>query len=108
MEKKVREYTGTPYSTIVVPDVTTDNEPCFVAYHPELEGCMSHGGTPEEALHNLREVTELYISMLQEKGLEIPSPQGMEVTWDVVGPPREPEIETYSWPSIAPPSFVSV
>ena len=108
MENKIREYIGAPYSTIVVPDVTTDNEPCFMAYHPELEGCMSHGSTPEEALQNLREVTELYISMLQEMGLEIPSPQGMEVTWEVVGPAGEPEIETYSWPSIAPPSFVAV
>jgi predicted RNase H-like HicB family nuclease len=79
-----------------------------VAYHPELEGCMSHGSTPEEALQNLREVTDLYISMLQEKGLEIPSPQGVEITWDVVGPSREPVVETYSWPSIAPASFVSV
>ena len=108
MENKIREYTGIPYSTVVVPDVTTENEPCFVAYHPELEGCMSHCSTPEEALHNLREVTELYISMLQERGLEIPSPQGMGVTWDVVGPLGESEIETYNWPSITPPSFVSV
>jgi len=108
MENKVRKDTGIPYSTIVVPDVTTDNEPCFVAYHPELEGCMSHGSTPEEALDNLREVTELYISVLQERGLETPSPQGVEITWDVIGPSREPEVETYSWPSIAPPSFVPV
>ena len=93
MEHKVREDTGKRYSTAVVPDVTTDNQPCFMAYHPELEGCMSHGSTPEEALQNLREVTELYISMLQEKGLEIPSPQGVEITWDVVGPCREPDVK---------------
>jgi len=107
MESKVKKDTGVPYSTIVVPDVTTDNELCFMAYHPELEGCMSHGSTPEEAVYNLREVTELYISVLQEKGLEIPSPQGIEVTWNVIVPSREPEIENYSWPSIAPPSFVT-
>jgi len=107
MGNKVREDTGTLYSTIVVPDVTTDNESCFMAYHPELEGCMSHGSTPEEAIHNLREVTELYISMLQDKGLEMPPPQGIEVTWDVVWPPRESEIETY-WTSIAPLNFIPV
>ena len=93
MENKTREDTGIPYSTVVVPDVTTDNEPCFVAYHPVLEGCLRHGSTPQEALRNLREVTELYISMLQEKGLEIPSPQGVEITWDVVGPSREPDVK---------------
>jgi predicted RNase H-like HicB family nuclease len=108
MENKVREDGGTPYSTVVVPDQTTDDEPCFMACHPELEGCMSHGSTPEEALHNLREVTDLYLSVLREKGLEIPSPRGVEITWNVVVPSGEPEVETYSWPSIAPPSFVSV
>jgi len=96
MENKTREDKGVAYSTVVVPDVTTDDEPCFMAYHPELEGCMSHGGTPEEALNNLREVTELYISMLQERGLQIPSPQGVRITWDVVWPWREPEVEIYS------------
>lgn len=108
MENRIREYADTPYSTIVVPDVTTDNEPCFMAYHLELEGCMSHGSTPGEALQNLREVRELYISMLHEKGLEIPSPRGMEITWDVIEPLREPEVETHIWPSITPLSFVSV
>jgi hypothetical protein len=39
---------------------------------------MSHGATPTEALQNLREVTELYISVLKEKGLEIPPPRGLE------------------------------
>ena len=106
MENKVREETGIPYSTIVVPDVTTDNEPCFMANHPELEGCMSHGSTPEEALNNLREVTQLYLSMLQEKGLEIPSPRGIEVTWEVVMPSGESETEV-PWPSVAPLSFVA-
>ena len=108
MENKARQDTGISYSTVVVPDVTTDDEPCFVAYHPELEGCMSHGSTPEEALQNLREVRELYISMLREKGLETPSPQGVAVTWDVTGPPTEPEVETHSWPSIAPLTSVPV
>ena len=87
-KNRVKEYLGLPYSIFVVPDVTTDNEPCYMAYHPELEGCMSHGNTPEEALHNLGEVTELYISVLLDKGLQIPLPQGMVLTWDVASPTR--------------------
>ena len=86
MKDQVKEYLSLPYSTVVVPDVTTDNEPCYVAYHPELEGCMSHGSTPEEALHNLMEVAELYISALLDKGLEIPIPCGIGInrhTWEV-------------------------
>ena len=94
MEDRVKEYLGLSYSTFVVPDVTTDNEPCYLAYHPELEGCMSHGDTPEEALRNLQEVTELYISALLDKDLEVPIPQGLEkgleiTWWNVVSPVSE-------------------
>lgn len=83
MKKGVKEYLGLPYSTFVVPDVTTNAEPCYMAYHPELEGCMSHGDTLEEALHNLAEVTELYIYALLDEGLEIPLPQGIRIAWGI-------------------------
>ena len=110
MKDKVKEYIELPYSTFVVPDVTTHNEPCYVAYHPELEGCMSHGDTREEALHNLREVTQVYISTLLERGLEVPHPyaidKGLDVTWDVVSPTSSVEVDTYISPSVAPPVFV--
>ena len=108
MRNKVKEYLDLSYSTLVVPDVTTDNDSCYVAYHPELEGCMSHGDTLEEALHNLRKVTELYISVLLDKGLEIPHPQGTQVTWHIVSLASEEEADTYISPSITPPIFSSV
>ena len=41
------------YSLHVVPDETTDGEPCYLASHPELQGCMSHGRTINEAVANL-------------------------------------------------------
>ena len=108
MKNRIKDYLGLPYSTSVVPDVTTDNEPCYVAYHPELEGCMSHGSTPEEALRNLGEVTELYISALLDKGLEIPLPQGRKIIWDIVSLTSEVGVDTYISPSITPPVFVPV
>lgn len=108
MKNKIKEYLGLPYSTFTVPDMTTANEPCYVAYHPELEGCMSHGATPEEALRNLAEVTELYISTLLEKGLEVPLPQGIEVTWEVVIPISEVEEDIYKSPAITSPTFAVV
>lgn len=109
MKTRIEEYLSLPYSTIVVPDVTTDNEPCYVAYHPELEGCMSHGNTPEEAVYNLREVRELYISALLDKGLDIPLPQGVKIIWDVVSPTRsEAETDIYMLPSITPLVFSPV
>lgn len=56
--KNGSRYMDVPYSTVVVPDMTTDDELCYMAYHPELEGCMTHGDTPEEALSNLHEARE--------------------------------------------------
>jgi len=110
MNNTVKKYLIPPYSTFVVPDVTTENEPCYVAYHPELEGCMSHGATPEEALHNLSEVTELYISALLEKGLDIPIPEGIEINWNILSSPTIGEAGTYTYilPSITPPVFAPV
>lgn len=109
MKTRIEEYLSLPYSTIVVPDVTTENEPCYMAYHPELEGCMSHGNTVEEAVRNLGEVTELYISALLDKGLDVPFPQGLRIIWDVVSPTRsEAEADIYMSPSITPPIFSPV
>lgn len=91
MKNTANAYLSLPYSTVVLPDVTADGEPCYLAYHPELEGCMTHGSTPGEALGNLVEVTELYISVLLDKGLDIPLPQAVTVTWDVPTPQSQVE-----------------
>lgn len=90
MESNVDKYLKLPYSTIVVFDVTTDGEPCYAAYSPELEGCMSHGDSLEEALHNLSEVRRLYLSTLVAEGLEVSLPQETQapqetpVKWEVL------------------------
>ena len=81
-----RQFDITSYSTVVILDTTTDEQPCYLAYHPELEGCMSHGTTPAEALQNLKEVTELYISVLLEKGLGIPAPLLLGGSITIVNP----------------------
>lgn len=71
------------YSIHVVPDETTDGEPCYLASHPELQGCMSHGLTIAEAMTNLHAARELYITTLQELDQPIPPPSGSEtvVLW---------------------------
>ena len=96
------------YSTVVVPDVTTDGELCYMAYHPELEGCMTHGDTPEEALHNLDEAKRLYISALIDEGLEVPPPQGITTSWEVVSLGTEQGESVDLFPVITPPDFVHV
>ncbi len=100
MNRNVDEYLNLSYSTYVVPDITTDQAPCYLAYHPELEGCMSHGDTPEEAINNLREATELYISTLIEMGIEVPEPQGIEFKWDVFVVPNEIYADVQSTASV--------
>lgn len=108
MENNLNIYTRLPYSTVVVPDVTTDGELCYMAHHPELEGCMTHGDTPEEALRNLDEARRLYISALIDDGLEVPLPQGVKTNWEIVGPRTEQGESVDLFPTKTPTDFVHV
>jgi predicted RNase H-like HicB family nuclease len=85
------------YSLHVVPDVTTDDSPCYLAYHPELEGCMSHGATVVEAINNLNAARELYLATLRQLGQPIPSPiaKAPAVVWESsAGLPKASESES--------------
>lgn len=66
------------YSVHVVPDQTSEGSDCYLAYHPELQGCMSHGKTVIEALKNLEEARTLYIETMRELGQEIPPPSTVQ------------------------------
>jgi predicted RNase H-like HicB family nuclease len=46
----------------------------YSAYSPDLPGCVSTGGTPEETEQNMREAIEFHIDGLKEDGYEIPKP----------------------------------
>jgi antitoxin HicB len=46
----------------------------YLAIVPDLPGCMSDGGTPEEALKNVQEAIESWIEAATESKLEIPRP----------------------------------
>jgi len=41
----------------------------FHAYAPDLPGCHTHGKTTEEALNNLKDAVNLYLSVLIEEQL---------------------------------------
>jgi len=49
---------------------------CYVAEVPELPGCMAHGDSNEEALHNVNEAVELWIETSKDHGDKIPEPKG--------------------------------
>jgi predicted RNase H-like HicB family nuclease len=65
---------GLSFRIEVIPDLTTDGAVTYLARHPELSGCMSHGSTPGEALQNLAEARELYLRDLDDRGLAAPPP----------------------------------
>jgi len=44
----------------------------FVAYAPELKGCISDGASPEEALHNIYDAIACWIDAARESGEAIP------------------------------------
>lgn len=47
----------------------------FIAEVPELQGCMAHGNTPEDALKNTKEAIQLWIDTAKEFGDPIPAPK---------------------------------
>ena len=63
------------YTIHVLKDLTTDGDPVFLAFSPELEGCMGQGLSREEAIESLREARIDYIQSLIEDNLPVPEPQ---------------------------------
>ncbi len=48
----------------------------YVAEMPELNGCMAHGATQDEALKEINFVASEWLQMAKEKGWNIPEPKG--------------------------------
>jgi predicted RNase H-like HicB family nuclease len=44
----------------------------WVAEFPSLPGCVSQGGSRQEAIQNIKEAIEGYIAVLREDGLPVP------------------------------------
>lgn len=44
----------------------------FVAYAPDLQGCVSDGETPDEALHNIYDAIKCWLEAAVERGDIIP------------------------------------
>jgi len=49
----------------------------WVAERPSLPGCVSQGGTKEEATQNIKEAIEGCVAALQEDGLPVPEERFM-------------------------------
>lgn len=51
-----------------------DHESYWVAEHPDLPGCMTHGNTKEEAIVNLDDAKMSWIFTALSRGMSIPEP----------------------------------
>jgi predicted RNase H-like HicB family nuclease len=97
LRKQAEGLAERPYILEVVLDETTDGQPVYVAYNPELEGCMGQGETTDQAIIDLGNARIDYIHSLLEDGLPIPEPVPLQtatktsdsviVTW------RYPEVQ---------------
>ncbi len=50
------------------------NDEIFVASIPELQGCMAHGKTRQEAIEEIGIVCDMWLQTAREKSLPIPEP----------------------------------
>ncbi len=49
----------------------------YVAYAPELKGCISDGATPDEALRNVYDAAQCWIDAAAAAGEPVPSPEAI-------------------------------
>ena len=82
IDDSMQGYMNLRYDTHILPERDGEGHLVYVAVHPELPGCVSHGDSPREAVESLREARELYISTLLERGLEVPPPRSRTASSD--------------------------
>lgn len=59
----------------------SNEDEVFIAEIPELQGCMAHGDTPEDALKNAKEAIQLWIDTAKEFKDPIPQPKGSKLIY---------------------------
>ena len=60
----------------------SDEDQAFVAWVPDLPGCMAHGDTYQAALESILSAMEAQLEVCQELGRDVPEPSGkLEMNW---------------------------
>ena len=62
----------------IVVDAAGNGDAGFVAYAPDLPGCMADGETREQAIDDLQHAIEEWIDEAHVAGLEVPAPGGVK------------------------------
>ena len=70
----LEELVALPYDIVIIAEPQPDGSVVYMAEHPDLPGCQTHGKSEDEALLELGEARRLYIESLLERGLEVPRP----------------------------------
>ena len=78
-QARAQELANRPYTVRMTKDVTTEDEPIYLASNPELPGCQAQGKTIEEAVKELDDARVDYIASLLEDGLSVPGPAQEEL-----------------------------
>jgi predicted RNase H-like HicB family nuclease len=74
MKKDVDSYDGLPWRVILDPERQDDGRVLFVASHPDFDGVLGTGETPEAALADLHAARRSMIEALLAEGYPIPEP----------------------------------
>lgn len=69
--KNIEYYMNLPYRTEIIKDTEKSS---FVAYCPELEGCITAGFSAIDAMENLEDAKRAWLSSALEHGDMIPEP----------------------------------
>lgn len=64
------------YSVMIYYDAMDD---IYVASVPELEGCIAHGTTQEEAIKEIQLACEMWLDAARENGTAIPEPSHQKI-----------------------------
>ena len=74
MKKDVDYYDRWPWRVIIDPERQDDGRVIFVASHPDFDGVLGTGETPEAALADLHAARRSMIEALLAAGYPIPEP----------------------------------
>ncbi len=79
MKKDVDYYDRLPWRVQIEPERQDDGTIVYIASHPEFEGVLGSGTTPEEALVDLRKARRAMIEALLSEGYSVPEPAAVVV-----------------------------
>ena len=74
MKKNLAYYDSLPWRVTIEPERQDDGRIIFIASHPEFDGVLGVGETPEAALADLRTARRSMIDALLAEGYPIPEP----------------------------------